>query len=351
MKLDFTKETLQEVKNLHSPSVYVWLFSGGDDSLACGKACLEVLGKIDYAIFCDTGTCIPQTKQFVIDTCEQMGVPLLIGTTTEKDSYENYVQKFGFPGQNHKQHTVMYRMLKSHSLSRCISSIRKKRRGYKIALLTGARFDESTRRMGTVKKIDARGSDIWINPIQNWSKTDIYHYFKSREIKRSIVAETIGRSGECNCGVFGNPQELDEINLVSPEFVEWIRDLEKKVNQNGFAWKWGESPPKSWSLVSNGQMTIDGMACDWENQQLFMCSTCINNQPFKHTKRREKQLFEYKILQQSCEGKEDYVLMIGKMANIMTKLYSPEKKQQLIMKLIEEKIKTDKSKKNSNRIL
>ncbi|WP_338761942.1 phosphoadenosine phosphosulfate reductase family protein [Bernardetia sp. ABR2-2B] len=339
MNLQSTKQILNEVSENHDIQKYVWLFSGGDDSLACGKVCMEFLPKIDYAIFCDTGTCIPQTKQFVMDTCEKMDIPLLIGTTTEKDDYQNYVLKFGFPGRNHKQHTVMYRMLKDHSLRRCISKIRNRKRNYKIALLTGARYDESTRRMGTVKKIDARGSDIWINPIQDWSKSDIHNYFQKNNIERSVVAQTIGRSGECNCGVFGNKEELDEINLISPEFVNQMRELEQKVKANGFCWGWGENPPKNWAQVSQGQMSFEGMKSDWEDQQLFMCSTCMNNTPFKHTKEREKQLLEYKTLLKSCKGDEDYVLLIGKMVKALKSPRNFQKKPEVINKILKEHIK------------
>jgi 3'-phosphoadenosine 5'-phosphosulfate sulfotransferase (PAPS reductase)/FAD synthetase len=342
MNIQSTKEILKEVESSHKPSVYVWLFSGGDDSLAVGKICFELLPKIDYAIFCDTGTCIPQTKEFVIETCKQMNIPLLIGTTTKKDDYKEYVLKFGFPGRNLKQHTVMYRMLKDHSLRRCISQIRQKRRNIKIVLLTGARYDESTRRMGTVKKIDARGNNIWVNAIQDWTKSDIHSYFTKNKIERSIVAQTIGRSGECNCGVFGNKEELDEINIISPEFVTEMRELEDKVKANGFCWGWGENPPSNWQQVSNGQMSFNGMKQDWEDQQLFMCSTCMNNTPFKHTKERETQLVEYKTLQKSCEGKEEYVLLIGKMVKALKSPRNFQRKTEVLNNLLEEHIKTNR---------
>lgn len=319
MKLNKTKAILDQIQEKYTPQSYVWLFSGGDDSLACGKVCEELLGKIDYAIFCDTGTCIPQTREFVIDTCKAMGIPLIIETPSEKDSYERYVLRFGFPGQNHSQHRVMYRMLKDHSLSRAIAKVRNKRRGYRLALLTGARRDESIRRMGTVKDYDLRGNNVWVNPIADWGKSDIHHYFQDRQIERSIVAKIIGRSGECNCGVYGHPNELKEINTISPDFYTYMKDLECRVKQRGFYWGWGESPPKDWQAVSEGQLQIEGLESPHYSQQMFMCTTCQNNRLYGKSsydlgsKKKQRIIEEHRILNEACEGNTRDVLLIGKM--------------------------------------
>ncbi len=338
-KLSQSKVILNEAQATHNPKAWVVLFSGGDDSLACLKACAELLPRIDYAIFCDTGTCIPETKQFVIDTCQAMDIPLLIGTTTDKDSYEKYVLRFGFPGQNHKQHTVMYRMLKSHSLSRCISQIRQKRKNFPIALLTGARQDESVRRMATAgKAIEKRGSDIWINPIQHWTKTDIHHYFQSRQVGRSIVAQTIGRSGECNCGVFGSPQELNEIRLVSPTFYAYMKDLEKRVMEKGFCWGWGQSPPNDLLQIAGGQLQMEGMQSDHYASTMFMCSTCMNNNTYKTetSPDKERAFEEYKILESVCQDRKD-IITIGQMLSIQKQLLPEEQKIKKLMQVISSK--------------
>lgn len=340
-KIAQTATILKRVQQEHNPKAWVWLFSGGDDSLACGTACAEALQevgeKIDYAIFCDTGTCIPETKQFVVDTCHAMSIPLLIGTTTDKDSYEKYVLRFGFPGQNHRQHTVMYRMLKAHSLSRCISQIRQKRKHFPIALLTGARIDESTRRMATAgKAIEKRGSDIWVNPIHHWTKTDIHHYFGSKQVERSIVAQTIGRSGECNCGVFGSPQELDEIRIVSPTFYAYMCDLEARVMQKGFCWGWGQSPPTDLLQIAGGQLQMEGMQSDHYAQTMFMCSTCMNNNTYKTevSPEKERAYQEYKILESVCEDR-NHILAIGQMLAVQKQLLPEVDRLRKIHRIIE----------------
>jgi 3'-phosphoadenosine 5'-phosphosulfate sulfotransferase (PAPS reductase)/FAD synthetase len=275
-----------------------------------------------------------------------MDIPLIIGITTDKDSYEKYVLRFGFPGQNHSQHTVMYRMLKDHSLSRCIAQIRQKRRGYRLALLTGARRDESTRRMGTVQNIQMRKNDVWINPIADWSKTDIHHYFNEKGIERSIVAKTIGRSGECNCGVYGHPNELLEIKQCSPKFYDYMKDLEKRVKERGFFWKWGESPPKDWECVSEGQMQLEGLQSEYYSQQMFMCTTCTNNNAYGKSsydlssKQRQRAIEEHRILQESCEGNTKHVLAIGNMLRVMEKFrYNDEERIKNLKKIIEEEMK------------
>jgi hypothetical protein len=271
-----------------------------------------------------------------------MDIPLVIGTTTDKDSYEKYVLRFGFPGQNHSQHTVMYRMLKDHSLSRCIAQIRQKRRGYRLALLTGARRDESIRRMGTVQNIQMRKNDVWVNPIADWCKSDIHHYFNENNIERSIVAKTIGRSGECNCGVYGHPNELLEIKQCSPKFYEYMKELEAKVKERGFYWGWGQSPPKDWEKVSQGQMQLPSLESDYYSQQMFMCTTCQNNNVYgksaydMSSKQRQRAVEEHRILLQTCKGNIKDVFLIGRMLDVMTKFeFNDEKRIEKLKEIIE----------------
>lgn len=335
-----TREIIAESQEKYDIKTWCWLFSGGDDSLAVGKVSHQILleqgKKIDFAIFCDTGTCIPETKGFVIQTCREMDIPLIIGTTTEKDSYENYVLRFGFPSQNQRQHQVMYRMLKSHSLSRAISSIRQRRRNYHIGLLTGARIDESVRRMSTAKNtMEKRGADIWVNAINHWSKNNIRTYFSENNIDRSVVAKTIGRSGECNCGVYGSPQELEEIRVVSPTFYAYMKDLEDRVLERGHCWRWGESIPSDFFEVASGQTQLEGMQASHYTQNMFMCSTCTNNMAYKTeiTPAKAKAIEELKILQSVCNNDKD-VLTIGMLLNVEKQLLTNDKKIEKMMKII-----------------
>ena len=113
-------------------------------------------------------------------------------------------------------------------------------------LLTGIRNAESQRRMGYSDPIDRRGGQVWVNPLLNWSNELMGRYRSERALPVNDVTKHLHMSGECLCGAFAKPGELDEIAFFYPHFAERIRDLEQQAEQAGLrACRWGERPPKA----------------------------------------------------------------------------------------------------------
>jgi len=123
---DLTKyhDRIDEAIDTYQADYVFGLFSGGHDStVATYIACQHP--RFTAALHCDTGIGIPQTRQFVIDTCKEWGIELEYWKATESTRadgtpdpqiWEETVKLYGFPGP--PQHRAMYIRLKERPL-RC----------------------------------------------------------------------------------------------------------------------------------------------------------------------------------------------------------------------------------------
>lgn len=224
----------------HNPSG-LWVgFSGGHDSLCAAhvasshplfRGCLHV----------NTGIGIEETRQYVRDTCERFGWPLK--EYHPPVSYDEIVLEQGFPGPF--GHRFMYTRLKERCLRQFVRDHCDKATD-RVLLVTGVRSSESRRRMGKIAESNREGRLVWCAPIVYWTNADKHAYLERHGLPRNQVAEVLCMSGECLCGAFAKPGELDEIGLWFPEVKARINALEDAVKANGIAaCKWGQPPPEA----------------------------------------------------------------------------------------------------------
>lgn len=254
----------------HNASRVFAMFSGGHDSLTATHIAAQH-PKFVAAVHINTGIGIEQTRQFVRDTCEENGWPLLEYRATDQgQDYDEIVREHGFPGSNEIGHRAMYSRLKERPLRQLFRDYRGHPRE-RLVLVSGCRQQESTRRMGNVSAIQQDGRKVWAAPIWTWSKSDCNDYIAAQGLKRNEVVDLLHMSGECLCGAFATPDELDEIALWFPEEADRIRLLEAEVMAAGFPWRWCESPPQWWREQKRGQAFFWDMApsCD-----MTMCQDC-----------------------------------------------------------------------------
>lgn len=227
----------------HSPAKIISLFLGGYDSLVATHV-TSLHPRFSGVAHIDTGTAVTEGGvslpwKYVRETCERFGWPLSVYRTPI--NYEDEVERNGFPGP--ALHYIMYRRLKD----RCIYMLLKEHKTHRlqrIGLACGARRQESQRRMGTVEDVRRHRSQVWINVIPDWSEQDIRNYIIINNLPRSPVKETLGMSGECLCGAFAKPGELERICKHYPETGARIHNLEMRVRANGFDWGWEGAPPR-----------------------------------------------------------------------------------------------------------
>lgn len=175
------------------------LFSGGHDSIsACFVASKhpKFEGSVHHI---NTGIGAKATRQFVGDACDELGWTLVVHQSNF--SYERFVQRLGFPGPG--SHQWVYNKLKD----RCVSTMAK---GLgPVALITGCRQQESTRRMGHVEPVKIgetgkktgqvrRKNRIWTAPCFDWSSAEQRSFMDAHDLPRNPIKESpLGMSGEC----------------------------------------------------------------------------------------------------------------------------------------------------------
>jgi len=230
-------ELLESVAAEHNASGIWALFSGGDDSLATAIITART-SRFRGCLHIDTGIGIPETQQFVRETCARQGWPLKVYAARDcGQDYEALAIERGFPGP--AMHFKMYTRLKERPLRAFIRD-HKTYRHDRLVFSTGIRQRESQRRMGHARQVLQQGVIVWANPIYTWSKADCLDTIGS--IPRNPVVELLHMSGECLCGCFAKPDELKEIALWFPHVGERIRALECRVKEAGHDGVWGVRP-------------------------------------------------------------------------------------------------------------
>ena len=247
MKLDWMEQTmttnhaldvLTEAVSEHQPTALFAMFSGGHDSLVTTHITARHPA-FTAVVHLNTGIGIEETREFVRATCAEQGWPLL-EKTPPRMTYEDICQRFGMMG-GPKGHEVMYHRLKGESLNILVAET-KTHRHDRIVLSTGVRSAESARRMRLHKDAIRRdGVKVWVNPILKWTSQEVNAYIEDHGLRRNEVVDKLHRSGECLCGSFARPGELDEIAFWYPEVADRIRRMEKQCFDAGLPWNWGSA--------------------------------------------------------------------------------------------------------------
>lgn len=216
------------------------LYSGGNDSTVLTHL---VKDRVDFAVHANTTIGIEETRQFVRDTCQGWGLKLI--ERVAPVSYRELVLERGFPGP--AMHYKMFQRLKERCLRQVQGELVSNPRTERVMFIAGRRRAESRRRVNI--PIDEReGSVIWASPLAMWTKLDMNTYrLMHGDVPVNPVSEKLHMSGECLCGAFAKPDELEEIRFWFPDVAAEIDQLEADVAAAGHKspWcKWGHGKGK-----------------------------------------------------------------------------------------------------------
>lgn len=276
---------LDKAIDYYKPSIALVMLSGGNDSTATAACVMDHpwVRENSFVLHVNTGTGIPETNQFVHETCAEQGWTLKEYKAAEHIDakgnpapilYKDMVLQMGFPGP--KQHNVYYGQLKGKPLAQALREL--KMPAKKILLISGVRQDESIRRMGihtpwgrAKRRNGTQYGAPWVNPLFFFNKTQCRDVIKSKNITPNPVCGMICMSGECLCGAFAKPGESHVIEAAFPEHFQKFRKLESEVFSK-FPWKWDQVPPASFFQEKRGQQRIPGL----ETQ--LLCASCADKQ-------------------------------------------------------------------------
>jgi 3'-phosphoadenosine 5'-phosphosulfate sulfotransferase (PAPS reductase)/FAD synthetase len=201
--------------------------------------------------FIDTGTAVPGVAEFVRKYAHWLDKPLRImhaGNAYRRMVLGGDVLRdgtvrpgLGFPGP--AMHGRAYIVLKERQIAKLL---RESKAGHsrraRVVFLSGIRRAESQRRSQR-KAIGRMGnsSAVFVNPLLNWSASDMARYRQAYRIPESDAAALLHRSGECNCGAFASAErERAMLKALYPDFFAEIEELEAEAEAMGLRWcRWG----------------------------------------------------------------------------------------------------------------
>lgn len=178
-------------------------------------------------------------------------------------------------------HGRMFQRLKERQLERTRGDLVENGRQDRVIFIAGRRASESARRTsrwksGELLAHERKGSTVWCSPLINWTDADMAAYRERfPDCPRNEVSDMLHMSGECLCGAFAHPGELDEIGFFFPEVKAEIEALQVEVRRAGHpepkcTWGWGatERLPKIRKGSGTAASLCDG--CErWRQDEMF----------------------------------------------------------------------------------
>jgi len=260
------------------PVEHIGMFSGGKDSLvACHYA------DVQEVIYCKTGIGLPENEQFVAEQCAKYGWKLHVLTPKEGNSYEDFIERFGFPKP--RIHAAVMSYLKWFPLRKWA----RENAHRNIVFVTGRRSKESKRRMQVTGREKSKGGELvkveknitCYAPLLDWSTEQVWRYIKENNMDVCPVYQTLHLSGDCLCGAFAGIGESDLIATFYPQMAERIKTLEEKTEENFRCYLKGQ-PSKTriglrremrrWGKGEGHSMS---MALKQDKIESFVCSDCL----------------------------------------------------------------------------
>ena len=237
---------LNAVRDVCRPFVRLCpLFSGGYDSLCACHVAAHAEGFDGKVYHIRTGIGAQANRDYVESVCKELGWKLVV--LQSPATYERFVTSIGFPGPG--SHQWVYNWIKD----RCITSLAKGR-STKFMLVTGCRSQESARRMGHTAPVKygelskrtgrtTKLNRVWVAPCYDWSSVEQKGYrdaygFPDNRIKESPIR----MSGECFCGAFAMPGEIELIRQYAPDVAQEIDRLTVLAREAGTPSTWGTRP-------------------------------------------------------------------------------------------------------------
>lgn len=279
------------------------LYSGGNDSVVVQHMLRRYLAArplfrhyFKGMVHVNTGIAIKKTTVHVRQVADMWGIKLeelhpkvtyldlILGNvkSTRGPNIGRAVWRgFPGPGGDGQPHNVMYTRLKDAALQE-LRGRYVGRQGIrrKAMYISGLRWDESDKRFKNAEEVDEKGGIVWVGAIVHWTNAHMREYrakWRCDKVHKhephrmcfdealplNEVTANLHMSGDCTCGCYAKPNELDEIAFFYPDDAADIRDRERIVREAGIAaCKWGKAPPPGFNPQPAGpEPIVDAGLC------------------------------------------------------------------------------------------
>ena len=240
---------------------HVALTSGGMDSAVAAHVAVR-WGPAEILVYLDTTTGTESNRRYVERLADHLGVQ--VWTLRTHKPFDEWVagSADGFPGP--QMHSFAYRRLKEAQIDKLYSIAETP-----LHLWTGIRALESDARMARAAPVEGdnrRAERYWHNPIHDWTKDECRRYVERFKLPRNHLWRTLGRSADCQCGCFGSPEELIDLEAAGcSRAVNELRNLESEIDRDDERAVW------AWGGMSDIEQRAERVADD---QQMRLCAHC-----------------------------------------------------------------------------
>lgn len=243
------------------------LCSGGADSIAATHAAMT-FGPAEEVVFADTTTApddcysaIDAAIDWLRDWCDSNGWPFTV--TRPDDTYADHVAEQGYPSP--REHYIQYRKWKDRAFDAYQQQF-----DADVHFWTGIRKWESETRMEVADPKGERGSGRWYwrAPLVEFTDARLTDYLERFDLTLPPVVKEIGRSVDCWCGCFGDPNELLDLRAAGfEEHADWLAGLMTPPSDTRERDQWA-----GWNWEKHDFAAHDEM-------QTTLCSSCSQSYP------------------------------------------------------------------------
>lgn len=274
-KLTEAYRILDTALRTYKPSTVICLFSGGYDSMVTAHLTWRWLSLYGHSITrrvvaIDTLLSADGWHEYIRRCGRQIGTPVEFWANPNPDWYEEDTKRVGFP-YTRAAHGIQFIMLKERAINRCHQHY-KKHWHDRVMFVTGIRRAESRQR-ANAPEVERRKTAVWVNPLLYWTDEQITAYRTQYEMPVNPFYDTVGGSGDCQCGWTGHIQ-IPALRVHAPVLAAKLQRIEDAVRPlHGYGW--GERPSKTLKAMQAGQLTIPGFETIAPN----LCAGCSKPAP------------------------------------------------------------------------
>lgn len=273
------------------PNWIFLLYSGGYDSvcsthIAWAWAKVVPHGRVK-AVSINTGVAADGWREYVSRVASAERWTHEFWDNPNLEFYYENSRAYGTPYTKQMHGSVMYRNLKERAID--AGRARHKEHFHDRCMLVSGMFRaESHDRRNTPEWLED-GAGLWVSPIVNWTKRNIYEYRLLHDFEPNPFYETVGGSGDCECN-WTCDTTVEVLERYSPKLAAKIRPVDEECRAK-FGYGYGERGDNGDLIAERaGQMTLPGI-----EPIVNLCASCSRAKP------DASQALEWRQLQEGWE--------------------------------------------------